>query len=201
MLATVDNCSDSHPSALSKIYQEHTTMATWNRQLDASVAEYAQTLINKPHCFKTRFILPPERISDQLQKELPLNKQRQAFIDDITLVADMFACLFDLKNVGLRMEVLNTAMCPRFHVDKVPSRLITTYAGAGTQWLENKHVERNTDGSIQTTSNAQPYSLQIGDVALLKGESWIGNEGRGLVHRSPSADDASRRLVLTLDFA
>jgi len=42
--------------------------------------------------------------------------------------------------------------------------------------------------------------LSTGDVALLKGESWLGNEGGGLVHRSPGLSNKKKRLLLTLDF-
>jgi hypothetical protein len=35
---------------------------------------------------------------------------------------------------------------------------------------------------------------------LLKGERWQGNEGRGLVHRSPPLVAGERRLLLTLDW-
>lgn len=42
--------------------------------------------------------------------------------------------------------------------------------------------------------------LNAGDVALLKGESWVGNEGGGLIHRSPHISSQTRRLLLTLDF-
>ena len=42
--------------------------------------------------------------------------------------------------------------------------------------------------------------LNQGDVALLKGEAWKGNEGSGLIHRSPTLDSNSRRLLLTIDF-
>ena len=42
--------------------------------------------------------------------------------------------------------------------------------------------------------------LACGDVALLKGEKWLGNEGAGLVHRSPSQGNGERRLILTLDW-
>lgn len=39
-----------------------------------------------------------------------------------------------------------------------------------------------------------------GEVALLKGEKWHGNEGFGLIHRSPHLDPGERRLILTLDW-
>ncbi|WP_410174488.1 DUF1826 domain-containing protein [Marinobacter nauticus] len=41
--------------------------------------------------------------------------------------------------------------------------------------------------------------MPTGSVAILKGEAWIGNDGRGLVHRSPAPGDTPR-LVLGLDW-
>lgn len=38
-------------------------------------------------------------------------------------------------------------------------------------------------------------------VALLKGDAWPDNEGRGLVHRSPAVKDGDQRILITLDFA
>lgn len=78
-------------------------------------------------------------------------------------------------------------MCPRFHVDHVPARLICTYAGPGSEWL--------------TAPDAvQVEQLSTGYVAVLKGERWLGNEGHGLVHRSPAVPAGQRRLMLTLDW-
>ncbi|MNF82154.1 hypothetical protein D3C84_644530 [compost metagenome] len=42
--------------------------------------------------------------------------------------------------------------------------------------------------------------IDSGEVALLKGEKWHGNEGFGLIHRSPHLDPGERRLILTLDW-
>ncbi|MCY7293820.1 DUF1826 domain-containing protein [Alteromonas sp. a30] len=58
----------------------------------------------------------------------------------------MFGFLFGLEEVGLRLSVLDKAMCPRFHVDKVPFRLVTTYSGIGSQWLPNEQVNREKLG-------------------------------------------------------
>jgi hypothetical protein len=139
---------------------------------------------------------------------------------DIAQLVDMFCCLFDLKRAGLRLTVLDRAMCPRFHVDKVPCRLVTTYQGIATEWLPHQCVDRSKlgfgnegmsdekSGLFQQSEDIQ--RLYKGEVALLKGEGWEGNEGAGLVHRSPSmsasnqsiwANTASEsRLLLTLDF-
>jgi hypothetical protein len=100
-------------------------------------------------------------------------------------------------------------MCPRFHVDRIPCRLVTTYQGPATQWLTNAVADRSVlghangglpdhkSGLYSHGDNVQ--QIKAGDVSLLKGELWEGNEGAGLIHRSPSTDFP--RLLLTLDFS
>ena len=122
----------------------------------------------------------------------------------------MFCCLFDLKRVGLRLTTLHHAMCPRFHVDNIPYRLVTTYGGTGTQWLPHHVVDRrklgtgnqglSDDLSGLYKNGTTVEQLVCADVALLKDEGWQGNENAGLVHRSPALKPAEKRLLLTLDF-
>jgi Protein of unknown function (DUF1826) len=201
MSAAKSIAKDFHPSALADIYQTEVAIAIWQRFLDVNIARYAQHLVSVAPLWRTRVIQAPHKIAAQLEHELPLANSRQAFIDDVALLADMFSCLFELSHVGLRIAVLRTAMCPKFHVDRVPCRLLSTYVGEGTEWHLPEHVQRLSDECVNPLPEAIPKNLNIGDVALLKGESWDGNEGRGLVHRSPSASQAAPRLVLTLDFA
>jgi hypothetical protein len=191
---------DFHPSALADIYQPDVTIAVWQRHLSANITHYAEHLMTVSPNWQTRVVQKPQNVAQQLERELPLSENRQVFIDDVVQVVDMFSCLFDLDNVGIRMAVLNKAMCPKFHVDRVPCRLICTYAGAGTEWHSPEHVERLENSRVNPIPGATANHLNPGDVALLKGESWDGNEGRGLVHRSPAASVNSPRLVLTLDF-
>jgi hypothetical protein len=48
------------------------------------------------------------------------------FVADVNHLTQAFVCLFDVRRAGLRLRVLDHAMCPRWHVDQVPVRLITT---------------------------------------------------------------------------
>ena len=81
-------------------------------------------------------------------------------------------------------------------------RLITTYAGVGSQWLEEGVMERSQLGQPQAEPIRGSLIQQVnaGEVALLKGEKWHGNEGAGLIHRSPALEPGERRLILTLDW-
>ena len=78
------------------------------------------------------------------------------------------------------------------------------------EWLADKDVDRSKLGAgnlgkVDAESGLYRSSRDIqqlnqGDVALLKGELWVGNENAGLVHRSPAVADKQPRLMLTLDF-
>lgn len=201
MNAMQSTAADYHPSALAEIYNPDVNIAIWQRQLTANVIRYTKHLVAVSPHWQTRFIQTPSNVAQQLERELPLSDSRQAFIEDVAHITDMFSCLFELNNVGFRMAVLSSAMCPKFHVDHVPCRLVCTYSGAGTQWHPFEQIERLDNGTLNPRPDKTPQSLSVGDVALLKGEAWEGNENRGLVHRSPVATENTRRIVLTLDFA
>ena len=56
------------------------------------------------------------------------------------------------------------------------------------------------DESGLFTDNKDIKQFDTGHVALLKGESWDGNQGAGLVHRSPNVEGYYKRLYMTIDF-
>ncbi len=124
------------------------------------------------------------------------------FLDDLGWLVEAFSCLTGARRIGLRLRVLDKPMCPRFHVDHVPLRLVTTYQGAASEWLDESGLDRRLLGGAQAevVDEQLIHSLSTGDVALLKGERWEGNEGAGLVHRSPRAEPGLARLLLTLDW-
>lgn len=192
------------------IYQPETNIVVWQRQITDNLFDYAEELLQQ-HPVCCQMSIAPDDIVASLVQRLPEHPGREEFANDIALLADMFCCLFDTERVGLRLATLDTAMCPRFHVDHVPCRLVTTYTGSGTQWLNNDCVDRSRlgRGSVDAQGNyLEPFSdpahinnAAPGDVTLLKGEKWYNNEGNGLVHRSPAITADRKRLVLTLDFA
>ncbi|WP_308813338.1 DUF1826 domain-containing protein [Pseudomonas capeferrum] len=109
-----------------------------------------------------------------------------------------YTCLLGAYRVGLRLRVLEGAMCPRFHVDQVPFAPVDNLYRAGKRVAARDCVDRSPP-RLTTVPVDNIKKLQLGEVALLKGERWIGNEGRGLVHRSPEGT-RNRRLLLSLDW-
>jgi hypothetical protein len=194
---------------LAEIYQPSINMAIMTRDLTADVAEYAMFCIgNKPRMSFCQ-ILPTAKIQSTLSAALPEHQAMAAFIRDIGQVAEMFACLFDTSQVGVRLQVEKRPSCPRFHFDQITCRLLLTYTGPGTEWLSEDNLDRSKLGrgsqglpdhqSGVYLSAAAIQRVPTGAIALLKGNAWEGNEGFGLVHRSPDAGSEHGRLVLTLD--
>ncbi|MBS4088338.1 DUF1826 domain-containing protein [Pseudomonas rustica] len=195
----------STPETLTKILQDDTNLAVWQRQLPLHISDFAQLLLslNDPLAESLCLELPNEDAEPDLTglasgfRDL---EGYEGFIADLKWLVSAFACLLGAKRIGLRLRVLDKAMCPRFHVDHVPVRLITTYAGVGSQWLKEGTMDRQQLGQANAEPQAQIQQLNSGDVALLKGEKWHGNEGFGLIHRSPQPAAGERRLILTLDW-
>ena len=196
---------------LTDIYQEDINMVVWKRDLAKNLEQAADAIIESNPTLEELLVVSPEKAFDSVKKVLGSSQEAEVLAEDIAHLVDMFCCLFDLKRGALRMTVLDRAMCPKFHVDKVPCRLITTFQGAATEWLPHHAVNRQKLG---IGSNGQPddqsglyqrhddiQQLNCGDVGLLKGELWSGNESAGLVHRSPALEIGERRLLLTLDFS
>ncbi|MAD57569.1 MAG: succinylglutamate desuccinylase [Porticoccus sp.] len=200
----------SDPKILANIYREDTNIVIWKRSLPETLIKSVDAFALSNPNFRTSMTLSPgtalsrvsESIGDPGQLELSKN---------IAELVDIFCHLFELKQAGLRLVVLDRAMCTRFHVDKIPCRLITTFQGIATEWLPQEAVDRKKLGA---GSKGKPDShsgiykdhqdirrLSSGDVALLKGELWQDNKDGGLVHRSPDVPADKRRLMLTLDFS
>ncbi|MCY3605471.1 MAG: DUF1826 domain-containing protein [Gammaproteobacteria bacterium] len=195
---------------LADIYREEVNISVWQRTLPEVLSNAAEHLLfERPHLQISRTV-SPKNAYEILIKSLGNKAEPVALAADIAELAEMFCFLFDLKCIGLRLTALGHAMCPRFHVDWVPCRLVTTYQGRATQWLAHDRVDRGKLGAgNQGKSDEQSglfshaddiQQIRQGDVALLKGEGWAGNEEAGLVHRSPQLNAGARRLLLTLDF-
>ncbi len=192
----------------SDIYRDDITIATYQRTLTEYVRqETQQFLLAHPDCelvLRTR----PREIHNHLLTAFSDAHHYTHLIADITHLIEAFSYLLALDQVGVRLTALNRAMCPKFHVDRVPCRLVTTYQGVATQWLAYDKVDYTklsvvgnaTDQENGVYSNNQDIQqLTTGDVSILKGTKWYGNEATGLVHRSPALEPSEVRLLLTLD--
>lgn len=188
---------------LTEIFQDQVNLAVWNRPLDARIKNFIAELTAQAGQLE-RFITLSG--SDDAATVLPKWALEidgaQAWVADLNELIAMYRCLFEPEAVGLRLHVLRGTMCPRFHTDRVPVRMLCTYQGVGTEWLHEEQVTRpQGDGPLpdQLVDPSNVSRLATGAIGLFKGEAWEGNERHGIVHRSPAPGDLPR-LVLALDW-
>ena len=192
------------PEVFARILEDDINLTVWQRQLPLHIADFAALLLSLQQSLAESLVV--ELAND----EAPVNlgglaanfsdlEGYEGFVADVSWLISAFACLLGARRIGVRVRALDKAMCPRFHVDHVPVRLITTYAGVGSQWLHEDAMGREQLGQAHVEPEGYQQMLG-GEVALLKGEKWRGNEGSGLIHRSPQLAPGARRLILTLDW-
>lgn len=195
---------------LSDIYRPEHNIAIWQRTLSKELTKNIDLMLAQEPRLALVQSVTPEDAAQWVRSKLEGYACADALSEDIALIVDMFCCLFDVKEAGLRLTRLDSPMCPKFHFDRVPCRLVTTYTGRATEWLTNDVIDRTKLGAGSLgqpdhlsglyDSERSIRQMQPGDVALLKGSGWEGNENGGLIHRSPHVRQDERRLLLTLDF-
>ena len=191
---------------ISKIYLDEINISIWQRQLNRFIMGAAEYIFyNKPNLTFSKVIQVRE-IKNILFNEFGESNYIPYLVKDISKLVNSFCKLFDLKYVWLRIDSIDHPMCPRFHVDKVKCRLITTYLGPSMEFLPHHLVDRSklgigNQGKSDSTSglykkNTDIKRLDPGYVALLKGTEWSGNKRGALVHRSPHTQGDYKRLYL-----
>ena len=195
---------------LADIHQDGISIAISPQTISEPLKDAVDSFIKAHPRFKTSTTMSlenaPAEISQFADGNIP-----EELTESIAEHVDMFCRLFELSTVEVNLSVINDVMCPRFHTDRVPCRLITSYCGPATEWLPHDVVDRSKLGrgnnglpdhlSGLYSNESDIQQLAHGDVALLKGTLWPGNEDSGQVHRSPAIGLGEKRLLLTLDFA
>ncbi|MEM7188421.1 MAG: DUF1826 domain-containing protein [Pseudomonadota bacterium] len=182
------------PEGLSAIRRPECAAALWYREPLASFQTWIDTV--EPELLpRTRTVLRPDSVRQATRHicelcSTPDCSERAMLIDDIAAMADIFEGLMDAPYVLLRLDVVTSNMCRKFHIDAVTARLICTYRGTGTQYGFSR------DG----TDPHQVFTAPTGVPVLFRGTDWPQNPNSHLRHRSPPIEGTGEtRLVLVLD--
>ena len=197
---------------LALIYQPDVNLCVARRRITPGLQGFVSRWLLGAPSFEKELRIGHERppVEQILPKDLHAQPGAEAWLSDVEYLIGLFRDLFGPSALGLRLRTLDKAMCPRFHVDRVPVRLVCTYGGLGTEWLPEAAVNRDRLGHAACGQADEDSGLLLDPgairampsfaVGLLKGELWDGNQGHGAVHRSPRpTPQQPRRLLLTLD--
>lgn len=181
---------------LVEIFDPGVQVCSWQREIDPAIERYLSQLQQTP---ESQVI---ETLSSAVSPRLgglPGGAGRASLIEDLSLLREIVCELLDSEAAGLRLARIGRAMCPGWHVDRVGIRLVCTYQGPGTQWLADQGVDR---GDLHAAPSGDGDFIQAttGEIVLLKGALWQGNDAFGAIHRSPMPEAAtSLRTLVTLD--
>jgi len=144
---------------------------------------------------KTRVVVKPAQIAAEVELACqeagtPACGERDAMIADVAHLAETFAATSNAPYLRLRLDVVTTNACRKFHIDAVMSRLVCTYRGTGTQY--GNSPDRSDPAFFGT--------VQTGNPIVLRGTLWPETPSAGLLHRSPPIEGTGEtRLLLVLD--
>lgn len=182
------------PEDLSVIHSLDCAAAIWPREPLNSFQAWIDRLAPE-HLPTARLILRPENVRDAASHVCdlcgtPNCPERALLVDDVAALAHIFAELMDVQFLLLRLDVVSTNACRKFHTDAVAARLICTYRGTGTQY----GLRGETDAPQRI------FTVPTGSPILLRGRLWPERSGSGLLHRSPPIEGTGEtRLVAVLD--
>ena len=176
------------------------------REKIPEVTEYIQETL--PHFRPLKYIIDdfdPQEAYDILDEDLPNGSSplgKEMLIRDIVRLSAMFFRQKVRPTMNIQLEIVQTNKCRLFHEDYYRQRLLCTYHGPGTQWLEEANVNRKSLGrgrnadvvkDADQIQRAQPF-----DVILLKGAKH--EVGESVIHRSPPIEDCKvTRVLLKID--
>lgn len=209
--SSVDAKAEFIPLEMLDIFEHDRQIKVIERPINHNISQYLDTAAPKLASGFKCAVRAGQAISAKLLADnvLPNQAGRDAFLADLDCLSDLYIDLIACPQVSLRIEVLNTAMCPKFHVDKTGIRMLCTYQGQGTQWLDDQYANRAklgmASGNLDDSQSGLILDTQAVHVvpafaiALLKGSLWQGNHMRGIIHRSPAVLGNKPRVMLAID--
>ena len=115
---------------------------------------------------------------------------------DVAMLGRAYARCAGEPVVDVRLERIEDGSCRAFHRDHVRLRLMTSYAGPGTEYVADADADDAL--RLQGRHRGQVHSVPTGAVAWVRGSQSAA--GEGLVHRSPPIDESGLvRLFLAVN--
>ncbi|MHA6721272.1 DUF1826 domain-containing protein [Sphingomonas sp. RS6] len=178
------------PAVLDAVALAAVHLAVWKRPLPMALAWLSQldwTRIDDLDFVTTLDMVDADVAEGLAEAGYPAGARGDALTEEIVGHARRFAFIHGIDAVSIRLEVIETDACRKFHADHVKARLLTTLVGRGTQWIEG-----------DTASDAPIRQMRTGDVAIFKGR--LATKTLAILHRSPPiVESGETRLLLAID--
>lgn len=182
-----------------------------SRDAIPEITEYLQDILSDLRTFEYHLkdTFDGNALSEALNDRLPQSFSgdgRQKFIEDVVSLCELFFNRTKSKTIRFQIEIVTTNMCRLFHKDNLRERLICTYVGPGTEWLDHDNVNRNGLGKGNNNKIVKDFEKvnrgKLFEVLILKGSKH--EDGPSDIHRSPPIENDDQnnsvtRVLLKID--
>jgi hypothetical protein len=176
---------------LQTLGMEGVSLAVWQRSWPEGLTAWLDSL-PMDQLPTMRRTLPAAKVADAVRstcREVGAAGQVDVLAEEVASIAHQATIALAAPMLEVRLSVSTSQPCPKWHVDAVPSRVLCTLLGPGTEF-----------GPIDVNGGAQSvHRMARGHVGAFRGALWPGKELAGIVHRSPPATDGAARLLLVID--
>lgn len=188
-------------SALEKIHQNEVNIAIFKRSITKLKNELDE-LIKKDFTLRISGDIPTILKAIDTSTDLA---ESQLVRKDIGDLLSLFNSVIKSDSYKLYLATVSNNMCSRFHTDINDLRMLCTYKGPGTLWLEEDNVNWDAedccdDGECMVIDKSQIQRAETGAVVILKGAIYPGEGTKAVLHRSPTIEESGeKRLLLRID--
>ncbi|MEC7183100.1 MAG: DUF1826 domain-containing protein, partial [Bdellovibrionota bacterium] len=178
------------------------------RNKNHKIQTYLEKVLPKIKSFEFSIIHPDDmgKMRSAVEKVLPdwaEGLEKKLFIDDMMELCELFKEITITKMLNVKLQVVKDNMCRLFHEDNNHQRLLCTYLGSGTEWIEDSFVNRKRLGKGDNRRVIQDWDkvqhAENFEVIVLRGKLFAGIK-KGAVHRSPPLKSPKDyRVLLKMD--
>lgn len=197
--------TSGEPAVLSRIAHRGVGLTIWERDLpDGLSVAVAAWAMGRPEPFDGTLDVPKLDVSPWISgMQGPLREWMERDLRD--LATRLALAGGGARSLRFFFGPVRDDRCRRFHHDYVQLRLVTTYAGPGTEWAPERDVDREAmarewccvdDANRAIVAPERVRHADVGDVLILKGAHHRTSAGKGAVHRSPPLGDATRVVLI-----
>lgn len=192
------------PQALLRIRHAAVSLAVWERSMSPAVARWLDQV--PPETLpEARFICRATEARRHVMEAFAGHASESSAAslllgEDIINQVERFARICGAPWIEVRLEVINDNACSKFHADNIPVRLLTTYRGPATEWLDPA-VEFEACCAAHAPETAVRRLSRFA-VALIKGHKATSRSGPLVLHRSPPIEGSGQtRFFLCVNHA
>lgn len=178
------------------------------RERVPEITEYLQNTLDqiRPFTYIIDDVFDAKQTFEVLDQYLPNSpdpSQKNHFMHDIVRLCTLFARSKVSTKMKIQIEIVKTNKCRIFHEDFYRRRLLCTYMGPGTEWLDHSNVNRSALGKGCNSNIVKDFTkinrAKEFEVVLLKGAK-CGQGEISVVHRSPPIEkEKLTRVLLKID--